>query len=266
MMPPDLFLVRHGESEGNVANDMSRKGDHSAFTEEFKSRHNSLWRLTDKGRWQTEMAKIWIRNNVKIRFNRCYASEFIRAMETAAGLDIPGAYWYRDYYLRERDWGQFDGLSEKEREARFSEEIKRKEKDGFYWAPPGGESKANISLRVDRVLDTLHRECSQMGVIVVCHGELIWTFRVRLERMPQSVYAQLHKSKNEFDKIHNCQIIHYSRRNPKTGELAPHLNWRRSICPWDLSLSRNEWEEVVRPRFTNEDLMAEVNKVKRLIR
>lgn len=265
-MPIDLVLVRHGESEGNLANKRSRKGDHSDFTEEFKSRHNSLWRLTDRGREQARMAGEWIKRNISGKFDRYYASEYLRAMETAARLKMSGAVWYRDYYLRERDWGQLDVMSEEERNARFGDEIQRKKRDGFFWAPPGGESNANATLRVDRILDTLHRECALMKVLIVCHGEIMWGFRVRLERMPQSVYYDLHKSKDLFDKIHNCQVIHYSRKNPETGIIEPHLNWRRSVCPSDLSRSKNEWELVERPKFKNKDLMAEVNRVKRLIR
>ena len=39
----------------------------------------------------------------------------------------------------------------------------------------------------------------------------------------------------------------------------------KSICPWDLSLSKNEWEEIVRPVYTTEALLAEANKVPQLL-
>jgi hypothetical protein len=32
----------------------------------------------------------------------------------------------------------------------------------------------------------------------------------------------------------------------------------RSVCPTDLTLSRNEWETISRPSFSNEDLLAEI--------
>ena len=35
-MPNNLVLVRHGESEGNIAVAMSKKGDHSAYEGAFK--------------------------------------------------------------------------------------------------------------------------------------------------------------------------------------------------------------------------------------
>jgi hypothetical protein len=46
-MPANLVLVRHGESEGNIATALSKKGDNSMFTEAFLNRHSSTWRLTD---------------------------------------------------------------------------------------------------------------------------------------------------------------------------------------------------------------------------
>lgn len=50
VMPIDLVLVRHGESEGNYAHDLARNGDNSAFkNKDFCSKHSSLWRLTDIG-------------------------------------------------------------------------------------------------------------------------------------------------------------------------------------------------------------------------
>ena len=48
-MPEDLYLVRHGESEGNLVNRRSRAGDDSLFTPEHVRRHSSEWHLTDRG-------------------------------------------------------------------------------------------------------------------------------------------------------------------------------------------------------------------------
>ena len=52
----DLVLVRHGESEGNVAFNRSKAGDHSLYSGEFLRRHSSQWRLTDVGREQAKSA------------------------------------------------------------------------------------------------------------------------------------------------------------------------------------------------------------------
>jgi broad specificity phosphatase PhoE len=48
-MPRHFFLVRHGESVGNVANNLAKQGDISHFTDEFVTTPGRTWRLTDKG-------------------------------------------------------------------------------------------------------------------------------------------------------------------------------------------------------------------------
>lgn len=65
--------------------------------------------------------------------------------------------------------------------------------------------------------------------------------------------------------MHHCQILHYTRRNPVTGEIAPHVNWMRSVCPWDATLSSNAWHEIERPVWSNADLLAEVHQIAQLV-
>jgi len=75
VLPIDLVLVRHGESEGtisfaskfgrllshcylsgNLAHLMSRNGDHSPYENpDFVYRHSSLWRLSETGRQQAKV-------------------------------------------------------------------------------------------------------------------------------------------------------------------------------------------------------------------
>ena len=75
VLPIDLVLVRHGESEGkdilcrirslafshcylsgNLAHLMSRNGDHSPYENpDFVNRHSSLWRLSETGRQQAKV-------------------------------------------------------------------------------------------------------------------------------------------------------------------------------------------------------------------
>lgn len=44
----------------------------------------------------------------------------------------------------------------------------------FFWSPPGGgESMAQVCIRIDHTLNTLRRECSNQKVIIVCHGEVM---------------------------------------------------------------------------------------------
>jgi broad specificity phosphatase PhoE len=257
-MPYDLVLVRHGKSEGNKATALSKRGNNSMFTKEFLNRHSSTWRLVDEGKEQPAIAGLWIKRNIADRFFCYYVSDFDRAKETAAGLDLPGALWMVTYYLRERDWGLLDVMSYEARKVEFAENLRKREMEPFYWTPINGESMPTLCLRLEKILDTLHRECNEKSAVMVVHGEVMWAFRYIIERLSHAEIMRLERSKNPHDKIHNGQILHYSRRNPYTGEIAPYLNWMRSVCPTDLNMSSNEWREIKRQKFTNEQLLEEV--------
>jgi NAD+ kinase len=261
-MPFDLVLVRHGESEGNVANRRSRRGDDSHFTEEFLKRHSSSWRLTEKGRTQATTAGAWIRENIAPTFDRCYTSEYLRAMETAALLGLEHVRWYPEFYLRERDWGVLDVMSQTQRIEEHAEALKRREADPLFWTPPNGQSMADLCLRVDRVIDTMHRECADKSVVIVCHGETMLAFRVRLERMRHERFRELCASRDPHDQIGNCQVLHYTRREPGRSTLAAHLDWMRSVNPTDPTLSSNEWQRIERRSLVNDDLLAYVERMR----
>jgi NAD+ kinase len=268
-MPENLVFIRHGESEGNVANDMSKTGNDAAFTPEFRNRHSSTWRLTDKGREQAKAAGKWIKENLPIRFDRLYTSEYLRAMETSALLGIEDARWYAEFYLRERNWGSLDVCPVSERNEKYSHALRERKIDSFYWTPPNGESLAELCLRLDRIIHTLHRECDGKNVAMTCHGEVMWGNRVRLERMPQARFRELDMSRDPKHKIHNCQIIHYTRVTPAgfegAGTRAPYLTHVRSICPWDTNLSTNDWEPIHRAKYSNEDLLKLVGQTPQLV-
>ena len=101
--------MRHGQSEGNVAYSKSVHGDSSMYSGKFLDRHSSLWRLTDRGRGEAVEAGAWLRERCA-PFDAFYTSEFLRAMETAALLDMDGAQWHTETNCRERDWGALDLL------------------------------------------------------------------------------------------------------------------------------------------------------------
>lgn len=267
-MPNNLILIRHGESEGNIAVERSKKGDHSAFNGPFKDRHSSQWRLTRKGVEQAVATGEWLRNELKMRFDRLYTSEYIRAMETAAHLGIEGAKWFTEFYLRERNWGDLDRVSVKEREERYRESLQARKIDSLYWTPPNGESMADTCLRNERIINTMHRECDGKNVAIVCHGEVMWGFRIRLERMLQETFLQLDASKNPEHRIHNCTVIHYTRINPFEPGHSPSksLDWMRILCPSQPKLGLSgEWRKIHRPSHSNADLLDRVNRVSPLL-
>lgn len=264
-MPIDLVLVRHGESEGNVARRSSVAGDNSLFTEEFCSRHNSRLRLTDRGREQARIAGLWINKNIGVQFDRHLVSGYLRAMETAALLNLESARWYQEFYLRERDMGLFEIMPEDDKKRKHPEVYRQYELDPFYWTPPNGESLAQLCLRIDRVLHTLHRECSQKRVIIVAHGMVMWAFMVRIERLTPTQFLQRSQSSDIRDHIRNCQIVHYTRQDPNGGGMSPWVEWVRSICPWVSDQPDPTWREIKRLTFTNTQLLEAANASPRIV-
>ncbi len=268
MMPIDLVLVRHGESEGNVVSELSKKGDHDAVAR-FHGRHGSTFRLTKRGVEQAKKAGEWVRIEIELgcaELCRYYVSSYLRARETAGHLGLPDAKWYIEMALREREWGDLDVKSYAEREERFKASLEMKKTTPLYWIPPNGESIAQLAEgRVYRMLGTLARECSDKRVVIVCHGETMWAFRVLLERMTDMEYARLDASRDPKDRIQNCQILHYTRRPPGQMTDAPHYMHMRSVCPWDPSLSSNEWMPITRPSFSGKELLDLVEKQPRII-
>lgn len=262
-MPNYLVLVRHGESEGNVANRLSRAGDNSAFDELFRRRHSSSFCLTTRGISQAVAAGNWIRENLPIQFDRCYASEYIRAMETAAFLGLSPEYrWYLEYHLREREWGKLDNLPDDERKNVFARDLEDRGKSLFFWRPPGGESLADVCTnRADRFLNTLHREMDSKNAIVVCHGEIMDAIIFRIEHLHAFNFDDYYQDRKR--KIENGQVVVYSRVDPLSGEQAPYLNWRRSVCPWaQKDIGEGCWEQVERKTFTTQELLAATHIVR----
>jgi len=152
MLPENLVLVRHGESEFNkLVHELRQNNrDFNTLDPSVLNKTGSKWRLTKLGLQQAAITGDYIRNNMKIKFDGFFVSDYVRAKETAAALQLKDAHWKVEPYLRERDWGDV-GLRdfvERTGSSTFREE------DPFYGAPPNGESISNLCLRVDRVLDT----------------------------------------------------------------------------------------------------------------
>ena len=177
-----------------------KRGDESLWTEDFSRRHTSMYRLTDRGRNQARVAGTFIKENIASRFDRYFVSEYIRAMETAVEMDFTDARWTVDFFLREQDRGVLGSKSHATRKDSFKELTERRKRDPFYVAPPGGESMANTCIRVDEVLNAIKSTCTGLKALVVCHGNIMMGFRVRLEGWTQSMYRECMIMKNHNPK------------------------------------------------------------------
>jgi NAD+ kinase len=258
--PLDVVLVRHGESEGNEAVRRERAGDDSMLTR-LREEHSSFWRLTPQGVAQAQQSGEWLREAFPQGFHRYYSSEYVRAMETAGHLAIPDAEWMLHPGLRERSWGDLDHLTEHERREHYAAQLADKSTSPFYWRPPNGESVAEVSTRLLGLLDRLRHDCSAGSALLVCHGELIGAFRARVEDMSQRDFLAWHSDPSE--KIANGEIVHYSRRDPETGDVSERFAWRRTAVPSDESRSQL-WHHIAGRRYDSAGLLSAVEESPRL--
>lgn len=245
--PTNLVLVRHGLSEHNLARIRSNLDDHSDWETEFRKKHTSQYRLVDIGIEQAVICGEYIKNKLGIVFDRCFTSEYARAIETAYHMHLPNVEWEIDFNIRERDKGILSGISEKEKQLRKKEYPK---KDDFYTEPLGGESMASLCLRVDHFLNFLNRECIGMNILLVTHGTIMEAFKMRLENMTRKDYES-----EKHRKIKNCQIIWYSAIHPELQKITDQkkIEWVANICPYDPSINTN-WKKIVAKKYSNDEL------------
>jgi len=133
-----LYLVRHGQSEGNVLMTFHGQTDYP---------------LTEKGREQARQAAEKLK---QVSFTRCCASDLSRAWDTALAC-VKGRYVAveRCPGLREQFVGDMEGLSWDEMGARFPGLRERYIGKWFETTPPGGESPEEMLARVGICVDQI---------------------------------------------------------------------------------------------------------------
>ncbi len=261
LRPLELVFIRHGESEANVAYQNSKERG-GGYPIDIRNKPNSEMELTSRGIEQAQAAGNWIKKHINAgRFAQYYVSSFKRAQHTAAYLDLPDArtkqVWKIRDYLREQEYGYYDGLTPAEMKEKYPDIVASKEKDKVYWQRPGGESLANLVFRTKiGIIETLYREAVSDNGVVVAHGHVLWAVRIVMEGMTYDVYENLNNPNNQLEKINNGQVIQYTRINPSNpNDIANNFRWMRSVCPWDTSKSNNDWRIIERPKYSNNDLL-----------
>ena len=205
--PTALWLVRHGESQGNVAD--ARAGQTGAARLQLDVRDPDV-PLSETGRRQARALGDMLRRlPADQRPTALLSSPFTRAAGTleiaveAAGLDLPIRY---DERLRERDFGVFDGMTGAGIRAEYPEEAQRRDLLGkFYYRPPGGESWADVALRVRSVLMSARLDSPGERLLVTSHQAVVTVFRYVLEELTEKELLDLEKR----DPIANCSVTRY---------------------------------------------------------
>jgi broad specificity phosphatase PhoE len=215
--PASLWVVRHGESAGNVASAEAE----AAGLERLDLSHRDVdVPLSDLGRRQARALGRWIgRQPAEEQPTVLWCSPYVRAQESAqialqeAGLDLPRVV---DERLREREFGAWDGLTRRGIVAQFPQESERRTALGkFYHRPPGGESWTDVLQRLRSVLDDVRIDAQGERVMLVAHQVVVLLTRYVLEGMDERSVLALD---GEAEVI-NCSVTAY-RYDKEAGRLS----------------------------------------------
>lgn len=215
--PHRLWIVRHGESAGNVARDLAHAQGLSRI--EIAERDVDI-PLSDRGAEQAQALGRWFaalpddeRPQVVL------TSPYVRAMRTAeliaaeGGLAPGTPVHCVDERLREREFGVLDGLTTQGiREIKPEQAEFRRVLGKFYHRPPGGESWADVILRLRSALDTLSLHHAERRVLIVGHQVVVLCLRYLLENLTEQQILAIDR---EGD-VANCAITEY-RFDPHAG-------------------------------------------------
>jgi 2,3-bisphosphoglycerate-dependent phosphoglycerate mutase len=165
-----LWLVRHGESVGNlIASRAERDGVERIPLDE----RDADVPLSPTGEKQARALGAWLRPR-RQEIDAYVVSPYARARETLAlarGGDDPRAIV--DERLRDRELGILDRLTSAGVRALHPEEAERRRHLGkFYHRPPGGESWADVALRLRSFLRDLF-DLPAETVMVVAHDAIV---------------------------------------------------------------------------------------------
>jgi broad specificity phosphatase PhoE len=193
MAVTELLLIRHGESQGNVAAARARA---SGAEELDVPARDADVDLSDLGRQQASAVGAALGALAADTGPQALVvSPYLRARETAriacekAGLDLPTRV---DERLRDRELGVLDRLTFAGVQARYPEEAARRAWQGkFYHRPAGGESWADVALRLRSVMADIDRLEAGRRVLVVCHDAVIMLFRYVCEGMDEEQLLEL---------------------------------------------------------------------------
>jgi broad specificity phosphatase PhoE len=217
--PDRLWIVRHGESAGNVARDAATTAGLPVI--EIAERDVDV-PLSPTGERQSEALGRWFAEMPSgARPNVVLTSPYLRARHTAAIVEEvggvePGAKTSIDERLREKEFGLLDRLTRVGIEQRHPEQAALRFKLGkFYHRPPGGESWCDVILRLRSAFDTisLHHSGPGKHVLIVAHQVIVLCARYLLEGLTEEQILAIDRAAD----VANCGVTAYTF-NPELGE------------------------------------------------
>jgi broad specificity phosphatase PhoE len=143
-------------------------------------------------------------------------SPYLRARQTAAaalaGLPVRMCV---DERLRDRELGVLDLLTTRGVEARLPDEARRRARLGkFYYRPPGGESWADVLLRLRALLRELRADHPDGRVVLFAHEATVLLIRYLVEGLDEEALMAIARGTT----IANCSISSWQRAG---GVLRP---------------------------------------------
>jgi broad specificity phosphatase PhoE len=214
----ELLLIRHGESEGNVA----AAEAHAEGAQQIDvSARDADVDLSALGKRQAHaVGKALGAMTVAARPQALVVSPYLRARETAriaceeAGLDLPTTV---DERLRDRELGVLDRLTFVGVKARYPEEAERRRWQGkFYHRPAGGESWADVALRLHTWVSDLDHAAVPERLLVVSHDVVIALLRYVCEGLDEEEVLELARN----TPLHNASLSRMIRATDGTWTVA----------------------------------------------
>ena len=224
--PDVIWLVRHGQSAGNVARDAAEAAGLPLIDILTRDVDTPLSDLGNEqslalGRWFGEMEP-------DARPNVVLCSPYVRAQETtrivleAAGIERDEVTFLVDERLREKEFGILDRLTKHGITHKYPELSEQRAHVGkFYFRPPGGESWCDVILRLRNVIETITREYRRERVLIISHQVVVTCFRYLFERLDERLVLGL----DSADITANCSVTSYEfdPARGKRGKLVPKL-------------------------------------------
>ncbi|WCS28538.1 histidine phosphatase family protein (plasmid) [Methylobacterium sp. NMS14P] len=221
--PSRLWIVRHGESAGNVAADAA----HGASLARIDIAERDVdVPLSARGERQADTVGAWFADRpAEDRPEVVLTSPYLRARQTseriraAGGLTSDTADHSVDERLRERELGILDRLTRAGVEQLHPDQAAMRRRLGkFYHRPPSGESWCDVILRLRSALDTISLHHGERRVLIVAHQVVVLCLRYLIEDMTE---AQILAIDAEGD-VANCSVTEYAFRpsDHGTGKLA----------------------------------------------
>lgn len=207
--PAMLWIVRHGESAGNVARDEAHA--RGAERIDLSARDVDI-ALSPRGETQARLLGEWFAaRDPDDRPDVLLASPYVRAQATArlfrdAGGGAGDAPICIDERLREKEFGILDGLTTSGIASVFPEQAEfRRVLGKFYHRPPGGESWCDVIFRLRSLLDTIALHYAGRRVMIVAHQVVVLCLRYILENLSEQEILAID---SEGD-VANCSVTHY---------------------------------------------------------